>query len=203
LFTLVLTHSGGAKPHPAPLPRPSGTTYPDEISREAIVPGSYATAINIHNPSLGATVTIYKRVVLAPYEGYGESFAPSPTSPATDTLPPGYAEEVDCRNIVTLLGISLPNPFIKGFVSIFIAEPQTLDVVGVYSAEPPNVTISYTNASSAAVQETEIPGISLEMLHITPEVVTIPAPTAATTVLPGRRFYEYSAKFLCSPLSPP
>jgi hypothetical protein len=50
LVTLVLTHTGPAKPRPAPQPQIS-----TEVSREAIKPGNYATVINIHNPSLGGT----------------------------------------------------------------------------------------------------------------------------------------------------
>lgn len=197
-FTLVLTHSGGAKPHPAPLPHPQGTpTFPSEDGREAIKPGNYATAINIHNPSLATTVTLHKRAVLAPYEDFnGEKAAFPPSQLQPYTLPAGYAVEVDCADIRLLLdtpGIS--SSFIKGFVSIFVPASQTLDVVGVYTAEPPSVSITDSNGSPV----TEIPGIALEMLQITPQVVFTFGPPNPTAALPGRAFNEYSAKFLCSP----
>ena len=53
LVTVVLTHTGRAKPRPAP--RPPVTPPANEVIREGIKPGNYATAINIHNPSLGGS----------------------------------------------------------------------------------------------------------------------------------------------------
>jgi hypothetical protein len=196
-FTLVLTHTGGAKPRPAP--RPQVGSLPNEVGREGIKPGNYATAINVHNPSLTATVTIDKRAVVAP----PEQTPPQQVSPSafqSYSLGPGYAVEVDCADITGLLGgnIDLTSTFIKGFVTI-LTRMQPLDVVGVYSAEPPSVTISYTNAAGTSTNETEIPGIALEMLDITPRIEVL-GPVAVRAPI---QVYEYSAKFLCGEAIPP
>jgi hypothetical protein len=189
--TLVLTHTGPAKPRPAPRPLPIDDG--SEVSREAIKPGNYATAINIHNPSLGAEpVTIYKRAVLAPGEGEDTQ---SPSKFLNYSLSPGHAVEVDCYDIeqrMLNLGptfATTPDNFIKGFVTILSRDQ--LDVVGVYTAEPPRVLS--TPAS--------IPGIALEMLPIAPRFEFVPG--GAATVPTGARFYEYSAKFLCGQAVPP
>ncbi|MGO8733402.1 MAG: hypothetical protein ACLQVM_11480 [Terriglobia bacterium] len=185
LLTLVLTHSGPAKPRPAP--RPDGTVVTDWALR----PGTYATAINIHNPGLGQTpVTLHKRAVIA----LGETATPSaPSAFQTYSLGAGYAVEVDCADILTLLGsqVSLSSTFIKGFVTV-VATSQ-LDVVGVYTSEPP-VVIGNSNYPST------IPGIGLEMLNITPRVELLGPATAVAA--PGT-IYEYSAKFLCGNSLPP
>jgi hypothetical protein len=189
-LTLVLTRTGPAKPHPTPrAPQGTGvdTDLPNEVSREGIKPGNYATAINIHNPSLTETVTIFKRAVQAPPEMATPVLLP-PSSPLqTYKLSPGYAVEVDCADIVGLLGgtYSTPLSFFKGFVTIFTREP--LDVVGVYSAEPPTVTSTPLT----------IPGIALKTLTILPRIESLR--TAPGTLAPGLGgdILEYSAKFLC------
>ena len=115
LVTVVLTHTGRAKPRPAP--RPPVTPPANEVIREGIKPGNYATAINIHNPSLGGselntgggtpppprgTVTFYKKAVIAQYEGAGKL---APSGWHGDSLYPDYAMEIDCTNIWEFLGI--------------------------------------------------------------------------------------------------
>jgi len=160
-LTLVLTHTGPAKPRPAPLP-----PVTDVLSN-----GTYLTAINIHNPSLGGNpLTLYKRAVLAPAES--DTTAYPPHAFHGYSLLPGYAVEIDCTDIYTLLLPDAPTGLIEGFVTVLAKEP--LDVVGVYTAEPPTVSTS----------PLYIPGIALEMLNITPRVL-------------GPAVYEYSAKFLC------
>lgn len=174
LFAIVLTHIGRAKPRAAPLPHPDGTTLANEVEREGIKPGNYATAINIHNPSLRTTVALYKRAVLAPPEQTPPQQIP-PSAFQSYSLGPGYAVEVDCADIVTLLSTTDPPPsgFIKGFVTILATAP--LDIVRVYSAEPPAVTIP--NPSDTT--QTEIPGITQEMLNIEPQVVVVRSRTAS------------------------
>jgi hypothetical protein len=183
LLTLVLTHTGPAKPRPAP-PTQS------EVSREAIKPGNYATAINIHDPSLGGdVVTLYKRAVLAQYE---ENDQLPPSKFVKYSLGPGRAFEIDCVDIWQLLNIPVPNThFTKGFVTILSRVP--LDVVGVYSAEPPAV-------AGVAGAPSSIPGIALEMLPIAPRIEFLPR-SAATDGTAGQ-FIEYSAKFLCGEATP-
>jgi hypothetical protein len=186
LFTLVLTHTGPAKPRPAPRPQIS-----TEVSREASKPGNYATAINIHNPSLlgGQPITIYKRAVLAP----PEDADPLPPSKFQKySLHPSYAVEIDCEDIHQLLTgkDDAISTFIKGFVTILSRDQ--LDVVGVYTAEPPQVPAS---ANFPSV----IPGIALEMLPIAGRLEFVPGGSLGPDQGPGGRVYEYSAKFLCGP----
>jgi len=168
LVTLVLTHTGPAKPRPAPQP-------PGAI---VLSTGTYLTAINIHNPSFRETITLYKRAVLAPPESDTRAFPPSDFQ--RYSLLPGRAVEIDCADIEKLLA-DTPIIFPKGFVTILAREP--LDVVGVYTAEPPEVSPSPLT----------IPGIALEMLNIAPRIEFVPGGTVA----PAGRYYEYSAKFLC------
>jgi len=181
LVTLVLTHIGRAKPRPAPQPQ-AGTVVTDW----AIRPGTYATGINIHNPSLSATVTLHKRAVVALSETAGTGSPPSAFQTPPYSLGPGYAVEVDCSDILGLLGstLVLSTGFIKGYVTI-VATGQ-LDAVGVYTAEPPVVPAN-SNPSY-------IPGIALEMLNIAPRIEFLGPATAVA--VPGT-VYEYSAKFLC------
>jgi|SRR5208337_761315 len=176
LLTLVLTHTGPAKPRPAPLPG-----IADPLST-----GTYLTAINIHNPSFRETITLYKRAVLAPPESDTTAYPPSAFH--SYSLLPGYAVEIDCADIATLLNDTPPPIFPKGFVTILSREP--LDVVGVYTAEPPQTTISSVSV---------IPGIGLKMLNIAPRIEFMPAGTLAPGQGPTGRVYEYSAKFLCLP----
>lgn len=178
VLTLVLTHSGPAKPRPTPHPQEDSTTL---VDNEGIKPGNYATAINIHNPSFVETVTLYKRAVLS----YAESVPPTGITQTfvSYSLLPGYAVEVDCEDIGTLLGDALT--FNEGYVTIF--STGALDVVGVYSSEPPVVTSS----------PSYIPGIALNMQNILPRFETVRPATTATSPLPPGRYLEYSAKFVC------
>jgi hypothetical protein len=106
-----------------------------------VVPGTYATAINIHNPQQSTTVQFNKTIVQAFEEG-----APfgNPVT-ATDTLRPGQAETVDCPVIYRALRIS-GTPPIEGFVEIVILNSsygnEFLDVVGKYTAAPSGGQVS-------------------------------------------------------------
>jgi hypothetical protein len=133
-LTLVLTHSGRAKPSPTE----------GGFNNDGIAPAIYYTSINIHNPALaGNAVTIYKRAVVA----LPESASSTPPSPIqTYSLSPGYAVEVDCEDIVGLLNISPWSTFIEGYVSVFSRRP--LDVVGIYSSDislTPPITLDLQN----------------------------------------------------------
>jgi hypothetical protein len=202
-LTLVLTHTGPAKPRPTPPFSESGLSY---ATREAIKPGNYATSINIHNPSPVLTVNLYMKAVQD--GGTLSAFQPAAA------LGPDGALEVDCTNISTLLGITTdPSDtepsFTKGFVVIFTnatlpttARPvlEPLDVVGVYTAEPPSVTIPLGSSST----QTQIPGIAEKMLIIPPRTEFVPfTSSGAQGPLPSGRYYEYAAKFLCGYVSIP
>ncbi len=153
---------------------------------EGVQPGSYSTAINIHNPH-NYTVYLYKKAVIAQRED-------EPRGKISDfrkvSLGPDEAIEVDCIDISGLFGsqevslyqapsqratqVGTPSTttvtatavtpinrvvrFIKGFVVIYTTAP--LDVVGVYTASTPN-------------------GFSLDVEHIpqsTVGVIPIPVP---------------------------
>lgn len=146
---------------------------------EGVQPGSYSTAINIHNPH-NYTVYLFKKAVIARRED-------EPRGNISDfrkvSLGPDEAIEVDCVDISSFFGpqeVSLQAPsttlttaaavtpmnrvvrFIKGFVVIYSTAP--LDVVGVYSASTPN-------------------GFSLDVEHIpqsTVGVLPIPIPEEPT-----------------------
>jgi len=167
-LTLVFTHAGRAKPRPAPQPTLAGDY--------AFAPAIYFTSINIHNPSLTDTLTLYKRAVLAPPES-GEPIAPS--SFKTYSLGPGRAVEVDCTDIVGLLTgtPAAPTVIIDGFVSVFAVGP--LDVKGVYSSYYPATPV----------------GLTLKTLTIEPRIEFVGAP--ATLANMPYRVLEYSAKFAC------
>jgi hypothetical protein len=99
-----------------------------------VKPGNYATAINIHNYHLDQTAVIAKSAVIANPEDAKSLGETSPSS--TIQLPPGRAFEIDCSDIVTLLGTPtapLP-PFIKGFVELRGSFPL-LSVTAVYTAQ--------------------------------------------------------------------
>lgn len=131
-----------------------------EAQREAVKPGNYATAVNIHNPNqLTNTPPIQftKHAVRA----FPEDFTPKPPGPLVgEMLLSDFAMEVDCQNIRDLLHLPHDTTFLKGF--LVILEPSTftpLDVVGVYSSEPPP-------------GQTGIGGMGLEILPITPKTVS-------------------------------
>ena len=201
LSTLVLTHTGRAKPRPAPGPAATGGS---EASREAIKPGNYATSINIHNPNPGVTLHFYVKAVLAP-EAYVTG-TPSPFQ--TSTFPPDNAMEFDCTEIVgALLDMStdFTTTFYKGFV-VFYAQgnndgPRPMDVVDVLTAEPPTVTFTTPGGATSsgifgiALQTVPIPGLQVD-------VPGPPPPGGTVAPFPGA-YYEYSAKFLCGTVAIP
>ena len=125
-----------------------GVPGPDEMKREGVKPGNYATAINIHNPQIFANqppISFVKKAVLSQPEGFPQI---PPSRFKQDALKNDFAEEVDCQTIRELLGsLAPPAPaFIEGFVVIIVspiagttAPTPELDVVGVYSSEPPPV----------------------------------------------------------------
>jgi hypothetical protein len=177
-LTLVLTHVGRAKPRP--VPHPGIVTAAD---RYGIAPGTYFTSINIHNPSLTDTLTIYKLAVLAPPESPTVILAVlDPATIQTYSLGPGNAVEVDCDDIEYLLTgtAGVPTSFIEGYVSVFAVGP--LDVKGVYS--------SYLAGG----------GLTLDTMTITPRIEFVGPGTPAAVAMPAR-VIEYSAKFLCGPNS--
>jgi len=133
----------------------------------AVRPGIYETSINIHNPQLPVTplpsVTFVKKVVLALPEG--EKPVP-PSQFRLDRLQADFAEHVNCKIIRDMLGAAGAAPFVEGFVVLIVlpaplATPHELDVVGVYTVD------------------TAQQSISLEMVPVAPRVLTLPTPAGA------------------------
>jgi hypothetical protein len=105
-----------------------------------VEPGSYATAINLHNPSPKPVVFIKKAVLLfdasKPDEGFEVPKEPSERRRAE--LGPDWGTEIDCRDIreELLKGRAPQAPiFIKGWV--VIETPVPLDIVAVYTVRSP------------------------------------------------------------------
>jgi hypothetical protein len=96
-------------------------------------------------------------VVLALREG--EKPIP-PSQFRRDVLPADFAEQVDCKVIRSMLGQAGNAHFIEGFVVLIVlpsppATPRELDVVGVYTVDTPQQSIS------------------LEMVTIAPRILTL------------------------------
>ncbi len=102
----------------------------NEQATARVIPGYYATAVNIHNPSY-KYVDMTKKIALTfpPAEQ-----APGPVSEKiTHTLGPDQALEVDCEEIPSEF---FPDdqfpPYVKGF--LVIESSRKLDVSAVYTA---------------------------------------------------------------------
>jgi hypothetical protein len=115
---------------------------PSQAADEGPVePGSYATAINVHNPNTKPVNFVKKAVLLfdAGSKAAERFEEPKPPGRRIDAeLGPDWGMEIDCRDIrlEMLKGQVSPAPiFIKGWVVIESAEP--LDVVAVYTVRAP------------------------------------------------------------------
>jgi hypothetical protein len=92
-----------------------------------VAPGSYFTAINVHNPATRA-ITFRKKIAIA-----GPRETPGPVTELFDVrLGPDEALEIDCPDIREHARVDAE--FLKGFV--VLQSDVELDVVGVYSAAP-------------------------------------------------------------------
>jgi len=90
-----------------------------------VAPGTYFTAINVHNPGTKTAVFRKKFAVALPGE------RPGPISRFFDArLGPDQAFEIDCPDIMRKVGTD--TSFLKGFA--VIETPQELDIVAVYTA---------------------------------------------------------------------
>ena len=111
---------------------------PQPAEEGPVEPGSYATAINIHNPHAKPVVFLKKAVLLFDLDSKEVERLfepPKPPSPLHRAeLLPDWGMEVDCRDIrqELLSGQASPAPvFIEGWV--IIESPDPLDVVAVYT----------------------------------------------------------------------
>ena len=122
----------------------SQPTQPNEEG--PVEPGSYATAINIHNPNPREGVSFAKKAVLlfsANEKEEGFEVPKPPSKQMGAQLGPDFGMEIDGRDIrqELLSGQPVPAPvFIKGWVVIESQLP--LDVVAVYTVRGPNGEVS-------------------------------------------------------------
>ena len=127
-----------------------------------VQPGSYATAINVHNPH-SHPVVLHKKAVLLfdgrhPKEAVERPIPPAHSDrPVIKELGPDWGLEIDCRDIRERLLRTGPDQagppaptFIKGWVVIETLSDHSLDVVAVYTTqaegaaapgEPPSIAI--------------------------------------------------------------
>jgi hypothetical protein len=110
----------------------------------SVRPGNYETSINIHNPQF-QPVSFAKKAVRSLREGE-TPIAPSDWKTGL-SLAPNFAEQVDCKVVRGLLGPVGNDPFIEGFVVLFLLPFQwrttnEFDVVGVYTVDTPPQSIS-------------------------------------------------------------
>jgi hypothetical protein len=122
-----------------------------QVATFLAAPGSYFTVINVHNPALSASLEFRKKFTVGlPDEKPGkisEFFGAGLKADAT--------MQIECRNIYGHLGIASPT-FIEGFVVLEIKDvKQELDVVGVYTAAPPNGGISTLHMERVAGRITQ------------------------------------------------
>jgi hypothetical protein len=115
-----------------------------EQTGAAVRPGTYETSINIHNPAFQPVIFV-KKAVRAPREGDEQFRRPEFR---LRRLEADFAEQVDCKVIRSLLGSPVGNdPFIEGFVVLIVIPipwdtSHELDVVGVYTVDTPQQSIS-------------------------------------------------------------
>ncbi|HEV8455738.1 MAG TPA: hypothetical protein VGQ24_12635 [Gemmatimonadales bacterium] len=95
--------------------------------RGGVVPQSYATTINIHNPSDSVAQFVKSWVMTLPPGGQRPM---KPRRLSVDTLGPTLALATDCVDVHRRSGSGVP-PFFEGFV--LIDSSHSLDVVAVYS----------------------------------------------------------------------
>jgi hypothetical protein len=101
-----------------------GKATPLEFQSGAIAPGTYFTAINVHNITGNATANLRKRFSagqISERVGRVSDFV-------SVSIPAGNTILIDCRDILGRLGSP---PFAEGTVEIFSS--IDIDVIGVYT----------------------------------------------------------------------
>jgi len=128
---------------PIPIP-PQARVYAakflcGQIKEGPVEPGSYTTAINVHNPNPHTVVIRKKAIVLfTSTEPQPEKERPKPPGKPIDLeLEPDWGFEIDCPDIIDVLIGGPPGPatpsFIKGWVVIESPRGEPLNVVAVYT----------------------------------------------------------------------
>ena len=101
-----------------------GRPTPNETGSLAVAPGTYFTAINVHNITGNATANLRKRFSsgqIGEKTGRVSDFVSVP-------IPAGNTILIDCRDILARIGAP---PFAEGVVEIFSS--IDIDVIGVYT----------------------------------------------------------------------
>jgi len=98
-----------------------------EATRSPLTPQTYATSINVNNPSDSLIVFLRKRPVITFPPGF--QIPQHPLRFLNDSLPPGWALTTDCLDLRRRFGLT--QPFFEGFVVIQSTMP--LDVVTVFT----------------------------------------------------------------------
>ncbi len=149
-----------------------GTVVDGSPESTRVVPADYFTAINVHNPNT-VPVTIGKKAVLSPEE----PAQGIPSAVLQQLLPPDSAFEVDCPDILTILGpVGPTGSFAKGYVVLF--SPLPLDVHDVE-----------TNSRALAAPTAGVgQGLDLQVV----DGATFPPPPPNPIVV-----NNYSVKYLC------
>jgi hypothetical protein len=93
-----------------------------------VVPGFYATAVNVHYPGAGEVSFRKKFVQALPNQKPGKV-----SEFAGAALKSDEAFDVECLEIMKRLGLP-PTSFVTGFVVFQIFAPRELDIVAVYTA---------------------------------------------------------------------
>jgi len=128
-----------------------------------IIPGQYATSVNIHNPS-GREATLRKKLALtfpAPEIPHGRQVPGRVSDFLNDRLGPDEALQVDCAEMPSDFfpgggfGGSVDPPYIEGF--LVIESTRSLDVIAVYSTgvfdEPSCPGVGDLNVKSMDVED--------------------------------------------------
>lgn len=135
----------------------------------ALVPGTYRTAVNVHNP-WQEPARIVKWVVLSPPEGEASVVSER----ITERLGAFEAFDIDCVHMARDFGLGGQTvPGGKGF--LIIQSDRELDVVGVYTAR-----------KSERNDTDEGAGIGMDVEYIRPKVARLETrtPTLPPTVTP-------------------
>lgn len=115
-------------------------------SGRVVAPGTYFTAVNVHNPGRATTHLAVKTAVALP------GLQPGPVSRFHDAqLGPDEALEIDCSDISELA--DRKEEFLKGFV--VIESESELDVVAVYTAAGPDEQVETMHTERVPLRRLE------------------------------------------------
>lgn len=168
LLPLVLTHARPAKARPAGRPKPSGVTS------APVVPGTYATVINVNNLTRSPLNWSWEPSL----DG-----ASAPGATTSSTLGPGTTASIGCSDILSALGITSTS-WLGGTVQVNT------------TATPESWSGGQSSLYVAAEMTAELPsgnGMGLSVERIPPIRYTVPAGPST----PPSANWIFTAKFNC------